>query len=335
MDTRLCLLLPPLHPIVPKECLLGWGRPHSLRGPSSSVWSAGVVLQRVQLLSSRDDEWFNPLLALPSLLLSRCGGCGGQAGELGAGSFGQGCAGGAGSAGSAGSRVLATQGAECPSVTQLGAPGGRMDAWSSVPLGPVSTGPGASSGGMAAASPSRATAQPGWPGHAGHPSFFTPFLPDVADGGSQASCQRMGGFPVVSRRQGCLLTPGSHGCQCSTWLHSLSPWHYRQGILCQVLGSHQDLSLSCTSQRERRWRPGTRWHPWLPAPPASLLHLWLGWLRKILGFLQCEGTGKPPNPLLRSLGTTPALTRSRETPSHPGTTHASTPKPSWDAECRI
>lgn len=95
-----------------------------------------------------------------------------------------------------------------------------------------------------------------------------PFSASCADGGTQASCQRMGGFPVASRTQGCLLTRGSHGCQCSAWLHLLSPWHCRQGIICQEPGSHQDLSLLHIPEG-RRWRPGTRWHPWLPAPPAS------------------------------------------------------------------
>lgn len=46
------------------------------------MWGAGLVLLWVQLLSSRDDPWFNPLLALPSLQLGHWGGC-----RWGAGGF--------------------------------------------------------------------------------------------------------------------------------------------------------------------------------------------------------------------------------------------------------
>lgn len=230
----------------------------------------------------------------------------------------------------------ATQGAECPSVTQLGAPGGRMDAWSSVPLGPVSTGPGASSGGMAAASPSRATAQPGWPGHAGHPSFFTPFLPDVLMEAARPPAKGWVTFLWFPEGRDASSPQAATGASAQPGCTRCLPGTTGRGSFAKHWG-HTRIYLSLAHPRGKGdgglALDGT--HGSLPLLPLSLLHLCLGWLRKISGFWQCEATGKPPNPLLRSLGTTPALTRSRGTPSHPGTTHASTPKPSWDAECRI
>lgn len=163
-----------------------------------------------------------------------------------------------------------------------------MDAWSSVLLGPGPEVLGARSGGSAAGSPSRATAQPG---RAGRPSLST-LWPRCADGGTHASCQGMGGFAVpfpAARSWGCLLTQASHGCQCSTWLPLLSPWHCR--IVCQALGSRQDLSLCCTSQREGDGGlelDGT--HGSLP-----LLRLWLLWERKIPGFWQRGNHRKATN----------------------------------------
>lgn len=131
-----------------------------------------------------------------------------------------------------------------------------------------------------------------WP-----PLLVTPFC-------QMCSCQRMGGFAVAARTQGWLLTRGSHGCQCSAWLHLLSP-----GIVCQAPGSHQDLWLCCTSQRKEM----ETWHSMAPCSPASLLHLWLVWLRKIPGFWQWGRHRKATRAWV-------PLTRSRD--FHPGRTHS-------------
>lgn len=131
------------------------------------------------------------------------------------------------------------------------AAGGRRDAWSSVPLGPVSMGLSARSGGMAAASPSSATAQPGCPAVQGIPPFH-PFLPDVL---MEAPRPPAKGW-VALLRLPCRQNPGmlpqpkpatgasaQPGCTCCL------PGTTGRGSFAKNWG-HTRIYLSCTSQRE-------------------------------------------------------------------------------------
>lgn len=215
------------------------GRP--LRGARSSVWGAGLVLLWVQLLSSRDDPWFNPLLALPSLLLGHWGGC-----RRGAGGFllwpGLCCWGGGWQCWQQGS------GHPGSSVSQpeLSRSPGRQDGCLEFrPAWPRPSGTRCQEWGDGCCQ-SQQGHSPAWlPGH----PCLSPLSARCAPAKGWVALlwlpeRRGGSSPEVAT--GASAQPG---CTCCL----LASFAKHQG--------HTRIYGSVAHPRGRRWRPGTRWHP--------------------------------------------------------------------------
>lgn len=138
---------------------------------------------------------------------------------------------------------------------------------------------------MAAASPSRATAQPGClaspPVH--------PFLPDVLMEARRPPAK--GGVALLWLP--CLQNAGVAPQPRQPRVPGLSLAALAVSLALQARdplpspGVTPGFTSLLHIPEGRRWR-----HPWLPAPPASLCQLWLVWLRKIPGFWQWGSHGK-------------------------------------------
>lgn len=212
------------------------------------------------------------------------------------------------------------------------AAGGRRDAWSSVPLGPVSMGLGARSGGMAAASPSSATAQPGCPAVQGIPPFH-PFLPDVL---MEAPRPPAKGW-VALLRLPCRQNPGMlpHPSQPRVPVLNLAALAVSLALQEGDPLPRTGVTPGFISLAHPRGKEMEAWHSMAPmAPCPSCLSA-----PSVAGLSEGDpwilATGKPQEshqslpeawaPPLLSPGAGEPL------PTPAGPAHASTSKPLWDA----